>query len=157
MSSRATEQHPLGLVAVAGAVMAWSAGNVQKVGALEFQAVVWIVALIIVTPPAVLVGDGLSPPDLNTWIWVAALVAVPGSGHLLMNWSHKHVRITVSSMALLGAPPVTMVGAAALLDEPIKLAQVIGGTIVIAALAAVIRRDIQLTARHTTTTGTIGP
>jgi drug/metabolite transporter (DMT)-like permease len=129
----------------------------QKVGAMELQAVVWIVAMIVVAPPAALVGEGLSMPDATTWLWVFMLLAVPGSGELLMNWAHKHVRISVSSMALLGAPPITMVGAALFLDEPIKLAQVIGGTIVIAALAAVIRRDIQLTARHNTTTGTIGP
>ena len=118
----------------------------QKVDALEFQAVMWIVAMIVVTLPAALLGDGLSLPDATTWLWVVALIAVPGSGHLLMNWAHKHVRITVSSMALLGVPPITMVGAAMFLDEPVKVAQVIGGAIVIAAVAAVIRRDLQLTA-----------
>ena len=120
----------------------------QKVGALEFQAVVWIVAMIMVAPPAALLGDGLSLPDGTTWMWIAALMAVPGSGHLMMNWAHKHVRITVSSTALLGAPPLVMVGAALFLDEPIKVAQVIGGAIVIAALASVIRRDLQLNARN---------
>lgn len=129
----------------------------QKVGAMELQAVVWTVAMIVVAPPVALVGGGLSMPDATTWLWLFALVAVPGSGELLMNWAHKHVRISVSSMALLGAPPITMVGAALFLDEPIKLAQVIGGTIVIAALAAVIRRDIRLNARHATNTGTIEP
>ena len=129
----------------------------QKVGAMELQAVVWSVAMIVVAPPVALVGGGLSMPDATTWLWLFALVAVPGSGELLMNWAHKHVRISVSSMALLGAPPITMVGAALFLDEPIKLAQVIGGTIVIAALAAVIRRDIRLNARHATNTGTIEP
>lgn len=125
----------------------------QKVGALEFQAVAWIVAMVVVTPPAILTGDGLSWPDTTAWLWVAALVAVPGSGHLLMNWAHKHVRITVSSMALLGAPPLTMVLAALFLDEPIKIAQVVGGVIVIAALTGVIRRDLQITARYSTNIG----
>lgn len=125
----------------------------QKVDALEFQAVMWIVAVIVVAPPAALLGDGLSLPDWTTWLWVLALMAVPGSGHLLMNWAHKHVRITVSSMALLGAPPLTMVGAALFLDEPIRLAQVVGGVIVIAAVAAVIRRDVQLATRHGISTG----
>ena len=120
----------------------------QKVGALEFQAVTWIVALLVVTPPAVVFGDGLPLPDATTWLWIVVLIAVPGSGHLLMNWAHRHVRITVSSTALLGAPAITMVCAAIFIDEPIKIAQVVGGTIVIAAVAAVIRRDMQLTARH---------
>ena len=125
----------------------------QKVGALEFQAVVWVVAMIVVAPPAALLGEGLSLPDLNTWIWVAALMAVPGSGHLLMNWAHKYVRITVSSTALLVATPITMVGAALFLDEPIRVTQVIGGAIVIVALVAVIRRDLQLAALDSTSVG----
>ncbi len=119
-----------------------------QIGTLEFQAVTWIVALIVVTPPAVLTGDGLTLPDTTAWLWVASLIAVPGTGHLLMNWAHNHVRITVSSVALLGAPPITMVLAVFFLDEPIKLAQVAGGVIVIAALAGVIRRDVQITTAH---------
>ena len=125
----------------------------QKVGALEFQAVVWVVAMIVVAPPAALLGEGLSLPDLTTWIWVAALMAVPGSGHLLMNWAHKYVRIAVSSTALLVATPITMVGAALFLDEPIRVTQVIGGAIVIVALVAVIRRDLQLAALDSTSVG----
>lgn len=125
----------------------------QKVGVLEFQATVWTVSMVVVAPPALLLSDGLSFPDRTTWLWVLVLLAVPGSGHLLMNWAHRHVRISVSSMALLGAPPITMVGAAIFLDEPIRAAQVVGGVIVIAAVAAVIRRDLQLTARHGTSVG----
>ncbi|MCY3618017.1 MAG: DMT family transporter [Acidimicrobiaceae bacterium] len=132
--------------------MALSKEARQKVGVLEFQAIVWSVAMVVVAPPAILLSDDLSFPDTSTWLWVLVLLAVPGSGHLLMNWAHKHVRITVSSMALLGAPPITMVGAALFLDEPIKIAQVVGGVIVIAAVAAVIRRDLQITARHGTST-----
>ena len=135
------------------AQMAFAKEARQQIGALEFQAIVWIVALVVVTPPAVLTGDGLSWPDTTAWLWVASLLAVPGSGHLLMNWAHNHVRITVSSIALLGAPPITMVLAAVFLDEPIKIAQVVGGVVVIAALAGVIRRDLQITTRYSTGIG----
>ncbi len=128
--------------------MAFAKEARQQIATFEFQAVAWGVALVVVTPPALLTGGGMTFPDFEAWLWVAALVAVPGSGHLLMNWAHKHVRITVSSMALLGAPPLTMVLAAIFLDEPIRIAQVIGGVIVIAAVAGVVRRDLQITARH---------
>ena len=128
--------------------MAFAKEARQQIGTLEFQAVVWVVAMVVVTPAATLTGDGLSLPDGTAWLWIASLVAVPGTGHLLMNWAHNHVRITVSSVALLGAPPITMVLAAVFLDEPIKIAQVTGGVIVIAAVASVIRRDVQLAARH---------
>lgn len=119
----------------------------QKVGALEFQAVVWIVGMVVVAAPAAVVGDGLFLPDPVDWLWIATLMAVPGTGHLLMNWAHKHVPITVSSTALLGAPPITMVCAALFLDEPIRVAQVVGGAVVIAAVAEIIRHDLQVTAR----------
>ncbi len=120
----------------------------QKVGALEFQAVVWTIAFVVVSPVASLVGEDLYVPPLDVWAWIIALIAVPGSGHLMMNWAHRHVRLTVSSTALLGAPPISMIGAALFLDEPIKLIHVLGGAIVIASVAAVIRRDLQLNARH---------
>ena len=132
--------------------MALSKEARQKVGVLEFQAIVWSVAMVVVAPPAILLSDDLSFPGMTDWLWVFVLLAVPGSGHLLMNWAHRHVRITVSSMALLGAPPITMVGAALFLDEPIRIAQVVGGAVVIAAVAGVIRRDLQITARHGTPT-----
>ena len=132
--------------------MALSKEARQKVGVLEFQAIVWTVAMVVVAPPAILLSDDLSFPGMTDWLWVLVLLAVPGSGHLLMNWAHRHVRITVSSMALLGAPPITIVGAALFLDEPIRIAQVVGGAVVIAAVAGVIRRDLQITARHRTNT-----
>lgn len=44
-------------------------------------------------------------------------------------------------------------GAALFLDEPIKVTQVIGGAIVIVALVAVIRRDLQLAALDSTSVG----
>ncbi len=128
--------------------MAFAKTARTQIGALEFQAIAWIVALVVVTPPALLAADGLYLPDTTTWLWLAAMVAFPGSGHLLMNWAHNHVRITVSSMALLGTPPITMVLAAVFLDEPVKIAQAVGGVIVLAALAGVIRRDLQITTRH---------
>ena len=119
----------------------------QKVGALEFQAVSWLVGLVVVVPAAV-GGGHLFLPTVGDFVWVAALLAVPGTGHLLMNWAHRHVQLAVAAMAKLLAPPVSMVGAAIFLDEPITILQAIGGTIVLAVLVAVIRRDLQLLARH---------
>ncbi|MDE0493047.1 MAG: DMT family transporter [Acidimicrobiaceae bacterium] len=119
----------------------------KKVGALEFQAAVWAVGVVVVAPVAA-ATDHLFMPTATDLAWAAALLAIPGTGHLLMNWAHRHVQLTVASMAKLLAPPVSMVGAAVFLDEPITVLQAIGGAIVLAVLAAVIRRDLQLLARH---------
>ena len=42
-----------------------------------------------------------------------------------------------------------MIGAAIFVDEPIRATQAIGSAVVLAALAAVIGRDLQLHARDT--------
>ena len=120
----------------------------QKVGALEFQTAMWVVGLVVVVPAAAASGD-LFVPTFNDLVWVAALLAVPGTGHLLMNWALRHVQLTVASMAKLGAPPLSMIGAAIFADEPIRATQAIGSAAVLAALAAVIARDLQLHARDT--------
>ena len=118
------------------------------VGALEFQAVAWIGGTLVVAPVAAVGSGGLQLPSGQQWAWVAVLLAIPGSGHLLMNWAHRHVRLTVTSMATLGAAPVSMVGAAIFLDEPLGVAQIAGAGAVIAALAAVIRRETRLLSRE---------
>lgn len=119
----------------------------QTVGALEFQVVMSLVGLVVVVPAGAVGGD-LFLPTVSDFVWIAALLAVPGTGHLLMNWAHRHVQLTVAAMAKLLAPGVSMIAAAIFLDEPITISQAIGGVIVLAALAAVIRRDLQLLARH---------
>ena len=124
----------------------------QKVGALEFQAVLWAGGLAVVAPVAVVRGE-IFVPTTTQLLWAGAVLAVPGTGHLLMNWAHRHVRLTVTSMVMLGAAPLSMVLAAIFLDEPIRAFQAVGGAIVIAALAAVVRRDLQLSARHSTSIG----
>lgn len=118
----------------------------QTVGALEFQAVNWLVGLVVVVPAGAVSGE-LFLPTAADLVWVAALLAVPGTGHLLMNWAHRHVKLTVAAMAKLLAPPVSMTAAAVFLDEPITILQAVGGAVVLAALAAVIRRDLRLSAR----------
>jgi drug/metabolite transporter (DMT)-like permease len=119
----------------------------QTVGALEFQAVMWLIGLVVVVPAGA-VGGELFLPTATDFVWIVALLALPGTGHLLMNWAHRHVQLTVASMAKLLAPPISMVAAAIFLDEPITVPQAIGGAIVLASLAAVIRRDLQINARH---------
>ena len=120
----------------------------QHAGTVEFQASVWIVGTLVLAPVAAVAGGGIEWPSPTGLAWAAALLAVPGTGHLLMNWAHRHVRLTATSMITLGAPPASMIGAAVFLSEPIAAIQAAGAAVVIAALAAVIRRDAQITARH---------
>ena len=119
----------------------------SKVGAVEFQTVVWGLGLGVVVPVAAVSGD-LFVPSLSELAGAAILLAVPGTGHFLMNWTHRHVPLTITSIATLGTVPVSMVGAAIFLDEPVNAAQVIGAAIVLAALGVVSRRDVERAIRR---------
>ena len=65
-----------------------------------------------------------------------------------MNWAHRHVGLSITSTVTLASTPVSAVGAALFLDEPIVAAQVAGAAVTFAALAAVIRADLTLAARR---------
>lgn len=121
----------------------------QQFGVLELLTTVYAVASVALLPVAVIDAGGLGFPGGQAWGWMAAMVAVPGSGHLLMNWAHRHVRLSITSTVTLIEAPVAAVGAALFLDEPIVALQVVGAAVTFAALAAVIRADLALTERHT--------
>ena len=52
-------------------------------------------------------AGGLDVPDGTQWLWLAALLAVPGTGHMLMNWAHAHVRLVIASMLNLSVPALS--------------------------------------------------
>jgi len=92
-------------------------------------------------PVSIIDARGIYVPSGANWAWLAALVLVPGTGHLLVNWAHSRVRLVVSSMLVLSIPALSTVAAAVVLDEPITAVQVIGMVIVLGALAVVIKRE----------------
>jgi len=116
----------------------------QSVGAIEFQAALWIVGTVTLAPVAVIDGRGIVLPDAGQWAWLAVLLAVPGSGHLLMNWAHPRVRLVVASMLSLALPVLSTIGAVMFLEASVNLTQVVGIVIVISALGLVIRREAEL-------------
>ena len=51
-----------------------------------------------VTPFALLLSDDLATLDHWDWLWLSALVLLPGTvGHGLMAWAHAHVDVTIGS------------------------------------------------------------
>lgn len=133
----------LGDVLAVGALLSWAWYFVaskqarRTMATLEYQAALTIVAALVVTPVALINGSRLVG-EWSTWGWVVLLATVPGGGHLLMNWAHAHVRLTVTSLLNLATPVVAMGGAALLLDERVGWIQVVGTAIVIGSLAAMI-------------------
>lgn len=114
-----------------------------RIGALEYQASLLIVSAVIVAPVVVLSGSQLLVRQPVQWGVVAAVVVIPGGGHLLMNYAHGQVRLTVASLLTLATPVVATGGAALVLDEGITAIQALGGLVVLASLAVVILRMAQ--------------
>ena len=116
----------------------------ETVPILEFQACLWIVGTVVLLPVAAVDGRGIDVPSPTQWAWLAALLAVPGTGHLLMNWSHNHVRLVINSMLTLAIPIGSTLGAVLFLDETVNGIQMLGMAITLGALALVVRREAEL-------------
>ena len=116
----------------------------EHVPALEFQACIWIVGSIILTPVALIDARGIDFPSAGNWLWLVALLAVPGTGHMLMNWAHPRVRLTMTSMLTLAVPVLTTVGGVIVLDQDVDVLQILGIVVVLGGLTLVIRREAEL-------------
>lgn len=116
----------------------------QHVPALEFQACLWIAGSVVLFPIAVIDAGGIEVPSPSNWAWLFALLAVPGTGHMLMNWAHPRVRLTISSMLTLAVPVLTTAGGVIFLDQSVGPAQIVGIAVVLGALSMVIRREARL-------------
>ena len=78
--------------------------------------------------------------DRHSWSglgWVALIAAIPGSGHVVMNWAHAHTTLTSTSLLTLAMPVISTGFAAVFLDQAVVPVQIAGIAITLAALAAV--------------------
>jgi hypothetical protein len=91
-----TSRHQLvGDLLAVGAMLSWSAywliskraRSMEK--ALEYSAVVMIVAAVTLIPTVLLSRQSLSRVETGDWLWICLLAVVPGGSHLLMNWAHR--------------------------------------------------------------------
>jgi drug/metabolite transporter (DMT)-like permease len=145
-SSGRPEWSPTGDLFAIGAVVSFTAYFAlakrarAHLGALELQWGAQVVAAAALAPIVAASGQSFALPVGADVAWLALLIAVPGSGHLLMNWAHAHVPLTVTSMLTLAVPVVSASAAAAFLGEAITPLQVAGAAVVLGALGAVVAR-----------------
>ena len=131
-----------------GALFAWSWYFVaskrarQQLGALEYQTAMTLISAAVATPIALLSHQSLSVSGhtATTWMWLALIIAGGAVGHLLMNYAHATVRLTITSLLTLSTPVLAAAGAAIFLHEGLTWLQALGMAIVLAALAIVITR-----------------
>jgi len=145
-----TSHHQLvGDFLAVGALMSWSAyWLVSKharamQNALEYTAGVTIVAAMTLTPIVLLSGQSLGRVEASDWLWISLLAIVPGTAHLLMNWAHRYVDASVSSVIGSSNPIVAAAAAVIILGQPLTAIQVCGGLVGIGAIAVVATRHRQ--------------
>jgi drug/metabolite transporter (DMT)-like permease len=111
-----------------------------QVGPHEYLTGVMLVASVAITPVAVLSGDNLRAVEARDWLWIILYTVLSGAiGHLLINWAHATVDVHVSTLIMMGVPVVATLTAVFALGESLNAVQVLGGVIVIGAIAAVLR------------------
>ena len=136
---------PRGDALAFGALFAWvwyfpaSKRARDHLDALTYQTVVLVVGLPIAVGFALTTTGSLGRPTADQWIGILAMALVPGTGHLLMNWSHAHIPITLASVLTLSVPVLSTIGAAVFIDEPMVAWQVVGMAIVVMGLGWLIR------------------
>ena len=113
----------------------------RHVGPFEYVATVMLVAAICVTVVTALSGTSLAPPRGDDWLWVVSIAILPGAiGHVLVAWSHRHVKAWLGSLITQCVPVVASVAAWIVLDEALTIPTVVGGSIVLGATAFVVVR-----------------
>jgi drug/metabolite transporter (DMT)-like permease len=73
-------------------------------------------------------------------VGLALVIVIPTIGHVFLTFSHRHVDASISSLALLVQPISSAFVAWWLLQQQVVFAQLVGGLIVVAGIAAVTVR-----------------
>lgn len=111
----------------------------KTTGAIEYQGLSLIFSSLVMLP-VTLIFVGTVDPGPGKWWWVPAMVAIPGTGHVLLNWAHSRVPLTLVSQLTLVSPVVAVAVAAVVLDgETVNATQVFGMAMVLGALASLVR------------------
>lgn len=141
----------LGDLLAVGSLLCWSAywlvtKHARELhGALEYTFGVTVMAAVTVTPVVLLSGQSLGHVKLGDWTWIILLAVVPGSGHLIMNWSHRYVDASISSVLGCLSPLVAAVAAIPILGQSLALFQLVGVLVGLGAIAAIAARHRQPT------------
>ena len=105
---------------------------------LEYQTSLTIVAMLAVGAAVLVSGQDLGAPEPSAWFWAAMMVALPGTGHVLTNFAHAHVRISVLGAITLLSPVGAVIVAWIVFDESLNGVQVAGMGVVLASLALLV-------------------
>jgi drug/metabolite transporter (DMT)-like permease len=116
------------------------AGPAQGIGSIEYTAGVMIVAAVVMVPVTLLSREHITAGTPEDWLWLGLLALLPGGAHLLSNWAHRFVDISVSSVIVSINPVIAAGAAAVVLHQSLDAWQTIGGLVAIAGVVMVARR-----------------
>lgn len=154
-----------GDVMAVAALFAWAAYFItskkarEQLGTMEYMTVLNIVGFLTVLalaiPTGSLVGsDAEFTPKVA--LAITAVLLLPGSGHIVINWAHAHTTLMLTSLATLAMPVISTVAAMVFLDQDVTAVQVVGIVVVLAALAVVVMGDSTEIRRSTPVAGDLG-
>jgi drug/metabolite transporter (DMT)-like permease len=115
-------------------------GPADGIGSIEYTAGVMLVAAVAMVPVTLLSREHLTAGTPEDWVWLGLLVLLPGGAHLLTNWAHRFVDISVSSVIVSINPVIAAGAAAVILHQSLDAWQTIGGVVAIAGVVMVARR-----------------
>ncbi len=118
----------------------------------EYMTVMNLVAFLFVVPITLITQDLFRTENqlnLRNSLGILAIVLVPGSGHILMNWAHAHTTLVLTSLVTLAMPVISTLSAAVFLDQSVSGVQVFGIALVLVALSGVIVLDAKTAAEAT--------
>ena len=114
--------------------------RVDGVDTWQFLFGVSVIQVFVVVPYALLTSNDILQITWHDLGFLIAMTLFSGTiGHSFMLWAQKYVDASVSSLILLLGPVISSAGAWLVYGQQISLVQVIGGAIVLASLAGVVR------------------
>lgn len=118
----------------------------REVPATEYMTTVTVTAALVLTPMATLSGQSLGL-RWQDWAWLGLFLVAAQGGHVLLAWAHAHVDVSISSLLMLVQPIIAVAAATLILGEPLPALALVGGLVVIASVAVIVRRAASLSAQ----------
>lgn len=109
-------------------------------GGVEYTAGVMLVAPLAMVPITLLSGERIVLGTAADWLWIALMALVPGSAHLLVNWAHRFVDVSTSSVIVAVNPVIAAGAAVPVLHQPLELIEALGGVLALVAVVMAVRR-----------------
>ncbi len=109
-----------------------------SLGAVSLQTYTMLIGIPVLAVACWLTIGSAAPPPADQWVYPIGLVALPTTGHLLVNWAHQHVTLTFTSLLTLAVPVLSAIGAWLAFGEALTALQILGMAVVMGVLAFVV-------------------